>query len=98
MKRILIAAAAVVGFAGAAAAQQAPQLYGNYSANVLNEYNYQMPNTRQYDSQYDVNSAAAMRSPLDILRPDRVFRQYRGERAILAPAPSYNQDDIHSGR
>ncbi|MDN2565318.1 hypothetical protein N1F89_03715 [Aquibium sp. A9E412] len=39
MNRILIAAFATVAFAGAAAAQQAPVLQGNYSANVLDHYN-----------------------------------------------------------
>ncbi|MDN2565317.1 hypothetical protein N1F89_03710 [Aquibium sp. A9E412] len=39
MKRILIAAAATLTFAGAAAAQQAPFLQGDYSANVLDRFN-----------------------------------------------------------
>lgn len=39
MNRILIAAVAALGFAGVAAAQQAPVLTGNYSANVLDAYN-----------------------------------------------------------
>ena len=34
MKRILIATTAILGFAGVAAAQEAPALSGNYSANV----------------------------------------------------------------
>jgi hypothetical protein len=39
MTRILIATAAIIGFAGIASAQQAPFLYGNYSASVLDQYN-----------------------------------------------------------
>jgi len=39
MKAILIWAVSVLGFVGAASAQQAPFLIGNYSADVLNEYN-----------------------------------------------------------
>jgi hypothetical protein len=39
MNRILIAATAVLAFAGVASAQQAPALIGNYSADVLNDYN-----------------------------------------------------------
>jgi hypothetical protein len=39
MKKLLIAAAAVVGFAGVASAQQAPFLYGNYTPDVLEAYN-----------------------------------------------------------
>jgi len=39
MKKLLIAAAAVVGFAGVASAQQAPSLYGNYTPDVLEAYN-----------------------------------------------------------
>ena len=36
MNKILIASVALLGFAGVAAAQQAPELYGtNYSASVL---------------------------------------------------------------
>ena len=36
MNKILIASVAILGFAGVAAAQQAPALYGtNYSASVL---------------------------------------------------------------
>lgn len=39
MKKILIAAIATVGFAGVAAAQQAPFIAGDYSSNVLQNYN-----------------------------------------------------------
>ncbi|MCV0394278.1 MAG: hypothetical protein K5872_13820 [Rhizobiaceae bacterium] len=39
MNRILIASATLLAFAGVAAAQQAPVLVGNYSANVLDAYN-----------------------------------------------------------
>jgi hypothetical protein len=38
MNRVLIAAVAVLGFAGVAVAQEAPELTGNYSANVLNNH------------------------------------------------------------
>jgi hypothetical protein len=39
MKRIVIAATAVLALAGVASAQQAPALVGDYSAAVLNDYN-----------------------------------------------------------
>lgn len=39
MKKLLIAAAAVLGAAGVASAQQAPFLYGNYSPDVIEAYN-----------------------------------------------------------
>jgi hypothetical protein len=39
MKRILIATTAILGFAGVAAAQEAPALSGNYSANVSQRHN-----------------------------------------------------------
>jgi hypothetical protein len=39
MKRILIATTAILGLAGAAAAQEAPAVSGNYSANVSQHYN-----------------------------------------------------------
>ena len=39
MNRILIAATAVLALAGVASAQEAPALIGDYSANVLNEFN-----------------------------------------------------------
>jgi len=43
MKKILIAAVSVFGFVGVASAQQAPFLFGNYSPNVLNEWNEEAP-------------------------------------------------------
>jgi hypothetical protein len=39
MKKLLIAAAAIVGFAGVASAEQAPFLYGNYTPDVIAAYN-----------------------------------------------------------
>jgi hypothetical protein len=39
MNRILIAATAVLALAGVASAQEAPALIGDYSANVLNDFN-----------------------------------------------------------
>lgn len=50
MKRILFASAALVALTGAAFAQQAPVLQGNYSANVI----------EQYDRESDINSAGLM--------------------------------------
>ncbi|HHZ09291.1 MAG TPA: hypothetical protein GX405_11005 [Rhizobiales bacterium] len=39
MNRILIASAALVALSGAALAEGVPALHGNYSADVLNQYN-----------------------------------------------------------
>jgi hypothetical protein len=59
MNRILLAAAAVIGLTGAAAAQQSPYLHGNYSASVLNDYNgTALPG----DNQVDLSSTAAIRN------------------------------------
>lgn len=57
MNRILIAAVAVLGLAGVASAQQAPQLSGNYSANVLNSYDN---GARQGDAGVDLSSYASI--------------------------------------
>jgi hypothetical protein len=57
MNRILIAAVAVLGMAGVASAQQAPQLSGNYSANVLNSYDN---GARQGDANVDLSSYASI--------------------------------------
>ena len=36
MNKFLLASVAVLGLAGAAVAQEAPAIYGNYDANILN--------------------------------------------------------------
>jgi len=87
MNRILLASVAVLGLAGAAAAQEAPQLYGNYSANVLNEYNgTALPGS----DRIDLNSTAAIRNAPVQSNDDS---QYQG---VQQPEPS--AWEIRSGR
>lgn len=63
MNRMVIAAVAAIaaiGSAGVASAQQAPQLFGDYSANVLNAYNGA---ETQNQVEIDFSSTAAITSP-----------------------------------
>jgi len=62
MKKILIASVAVLGFAGVAAAQQAPLTVGNYSANVLNALNDDGA-VRQGEN-VDLTNTASVRVPV----------------------------------
>lgn len=58
MNRILIASALVLGFAGAAAAQDDYFLQGNYSANVLN----QVPGKADVNGSIDMTGTASIPS------------------------------------
>jgi hypothetical protein len=86
MKKLLIATVAVLGFAGVAAAQQAPQLVGNYSANVLEAYNAnQLDQTRVSSTGTDFNSRASA-----------VDSAYSTDHGGIVSAQT--SDDIRSGR
>lgn len=69
MKTLFAALVATVAFAGVASAQEAPQLIGNYSANVLQDYNgASYANGNRAVAQSDATgmeftSRAAIRSP-----------------------------------
>ncbi len=56
MKKLLIAAIATVGFAGAAAAQQAPFIAGDYSSNVLQNYNQSYEGGAAVDMSADMSA------------------------------------------
>lgn len=85
MKKLLIAAAAVVGFAGVASAQQAPFLYGNYTPDVIDAYN-----NSDASNQARVSTGTEFSS-----RASAVDSAYNSDHGIVS---AQTTNDLRSGR